>query len=55
MELAQLHEAGSSQAEQRTAAEEGVEVAKEKLETLRGFVREKKGLYEEENGERRSD
>lgn len=53
MELAQLNEAGSSQAEQRTAAEQGVSAAKEKVGGLEDAVREKQTLYEEADGERR--
>lgn len=53
MELAQLHEAGSSQAEQRAAAEEGVEVARRKVEDLEDVVREQTTMYEEANGEPR--
>lgn len=53
MELAQLHEAGSSQAEQRTAAEEGVEAARRKVEDLEDVVREQTTMYEESNGEPR--
>lgn len=53
MELAQLHEAGSSQAEQRTAAEEGVEAARRKVEDLEDVVREQTTMYEEANGEPR--
>lgn len=53
MELAQLNEAGSSQAEQRAAAEDGVEAARGKVERLEDVGREKRALYEEADGERR--
>ena len=51
MELAQLHEAGASQAEVRAVAEEGIEAADKKVERLEGGVREQKGLFEEADGE----
>lgn len=51
MELEQLHEAGSSQAEQRSAAERGVADATAKVERLEEAVRKKKKLFEEANGE----
>lgn len=51
MELAQLHEAGASQAEVRAVAEEGIEAAIKKVERLEGVVREQKGLFEEADGE----
>lgn len=51
MELAQLHEAGASQAEVRAVAEEGIEAAGKKVEKLEGVVRKQKALFEEANGE----
>lgn len=50
MELAQLKEAGSSQAEQRAAGEQAVAKAKVKLEKLSDLVGETKVLYEEADG-----
>lgn len=54
MELEQLHEAGSSQAEQRAAAEKSVADATMKVERLEETVREKKSLFEEADGELRA-
>ncbi|CAM9911302.1 unnamed protein product [Pylaiella littoralis] len=47
MELEQLHEAGSSQAEQRTAAEKGVRDATVKVKRLEEVVSEKRSLFKE--------
>ena len=52
MELEQLHEAGSSQAEARTAAEKGIAALSDKVSQLEDVVREKKALFEEADGER---
>lgn len=51
MELEQLHEAGSSQAEQRTAAEKGVRDATVKVKRLEEVVSEKRSLFKEADGE----
>lgn len=51
MELAQLHEAGASQAQVRAVAEEGIETANNKVEKLEEVVGEQKALYDEANGE----
>lgn len=54
MELEQLHETGSSQAELRTAAEEGIAKLSDKVSQLEDVVRKKKALFEEARGERRA-
>jgi len=51
MELEQLHEAGSSQVEQRTAAEKTIADVTAQLKGLEAAVHEKKGLFEEAEGE----
>ena len=51
MELAQLKEAGSSQAEQRAAAEEAVARATAKVERLESVVSEKTQLCKEADRE----
>lgn len=51
MELEQLHEAGSSQAEQRAVTEDGIAKLSAKVSQLEDVVREKKALFEEANGE----
>lgn len=51
MELEQLHEAGSSQVEQRTAAEKAIADVTAQLKELEGKVHERKGLFEEAEGE----
>eukprot|EP00903_Cladosiphon_okamuranus_P020312 g18637.t1 len=50
MELEQLHEAGSSQAELRTAAEEGIAKLSDKVSQLEDVVRKKTALFEEADG-----
>ncbi|CAM9771112.1 unnamed protein product, partial [Ectocarpus sp. 4 AP-2014] len=50
MELEQLHEAGSSQEEQRKAAEKAVTDATAKVHRLEDTVRDKKALFEEADG-----
>lgn len=52
MELEQLHEAGSSQAEQRAAAEDGIAKLSAKVSQLEDVVRGNKALFEEADGER---
>lgn len=52
MELEQLHEAGSSQADLRTAAEAGIVALSGKVSQLEEAVLEKKTLFEEADGER---
>ena len=52
MELEQLHEAGSSQADVRKAAEEGIAELSDKVSQLEDVVREKKTLFEEAEGKR---
>lgn len=51
MELAQLKEAGSSQAGQRAAAEESVAKATAKVERVKDVVSEKTELCKEANSE----
>lgn len=51
MELAQLLEAGSSQAEQRASVEQAVEKAKAKMDKLAELVRQIKERFTEADGE----